>query len=83
LAPRFAANLARRTRTVTSGDRVRLSERLTFTDGHVGREFIVEKRGRSRVSRDPATGGGYRISRFLEREWSVVPVTKVHKTVFA
>lgn len=80
---RCRENLARRTRRVEDGDRIRLSEPMTFTDGHVGQEFIVEKRGRRVVLRDPDRHGCYRISRFMDRGWSVVPTTKVHRTVFA
>ena len=56
---------------------------MTFTDGHVAQEFIVCKRGRRVVLRDPGNGCFYRISRLKERAWSIIPVTRVHKTVFA
>ena len=56
---------------------------MTFTDGNVAQEFIVCRRGRSLVLRDPENGGFYRINRLMERAWSIVPVTRVHKTVFA
>ena len=65
------------------GDRIKLASPLTFTDGHVGEEFIVVKRGRRLSFRDPETRIGYAISRFMQREWTIVPVTKVHKTIFA
>ena len=80
---RCLAKLQRRTRKVEDGDRIKLAEAVTFTDGHVGDEFIVQKRGRRMSFRDPNTLGSYRISRFMERRWSIVPVTKVHKTIFA
>ncbi|WP_338405678.1 DUF6927 domain-containing protein [Sphingobium arseniciresistens] len=80
---RCLARLQRRTRKVEDGDRVKLADALTFTDGHVGDEFIVQKRGRRMSFRDPDTLCSYRISRFMERRWSIVPVTKVHKTIFA
>ncbi|WP_328276171.1 DUF6927 domain-containing protein [Sphingobium sp.] len=80
---RCRANLARRTRKLENGDRIRLPEPMTFTDGHVGQEFVVCKRGRSTMLRDPGNGGYYRVSRLMQRAWSIVPVTKVHKTVFA
>lgn len=80
---RCRANLERRARKLADGDRIRLPEPMTFTDGHVGQEFIVTKRGRKTVLRDPDTGGFYRISRLMQRAWAVVPVIKVHKTVFA
>lgn len=80
---RCRANLERRARKLADGDRIRLPEPMKFTDGHVGQEFIVTKRGRKTVLRDPDTGGLYRISRLMQRTWAVVPVIKVHKTVFA
>lgn len=80
---RCRANLERRTRKLADGDRIKLAAALTFSDGHVGDEFIVVKRGRRLCFRDPETRLGYAISRVMEREWSIVPVTKVHKTIFA
>lgn len=80
---RCRANLERRARKVEDGDRIKLATPLTFIDGHVGDEFIVVKRGRRLSFRDPETRLGYSISRFMERDWTVVPVTRVHKTLFA
>ena len=80
---RCRANLARRSRKIEDGDRIKLAQALTFSDGHVGDEFIVVKRGRRLSFRDPATRCGYAISRFMERDWTILPVTKVHKTIFA
>lgn len=80
---RCRANLMRRGRKLCDGDRIRLPEPVRFTDGHVGQEFIVRKRGRRTVLADPETGGCYRITRLLQREWTKVPVIKVHRTVFA
>lgn len=80
---RCRANLERRARKIEDGDRIKLASPLTFTDGHVGDEFILMKRGRRLSFRDPDTRIGYAISRFMQREWTIVPVTKVHKTIFA
>ena len=80
---RCRVNLARRARKLSDGDRIRLPEPMSFTDGHIAQEFVVWKRGRRLVLRDPESGGFYRISRLMERAWSIVPVTKIHKTVFA
>lgn len=80
---RCAENLKRRSRKLADGDRIRLPEAVKFSDGHEGREFIVEKRGRRMTLRDPESHGRYRISRLMERQWQVVPTTKVHKTIFA
>ncbi|OYY05518.1 MAG: chloride channel protein [Acidocella sp. 35-58-6] len=79
----YTAKLVRRARKIEDGDRIKLASALTFSDGHVGNEFIVVKRGRRLSFRDPDTRQGYAISRFMERDWTVVPVTKVHKTIFA
>ncbi len=80
---RCAENLKRRSRKIADGDRIRLEQPVTFSDGHVGQEFIVEKRGRRITLRDPEGHGRYRISRLMERRWQVVPTTKIHKTIFA
>lgn len=80
---RCRAQLARQQRPLHHGDRIKLDQALTFTDGHVADEFIVEKRGRRIAFRDPETQGLYRISRFKDRLWSIVPTTTVHKTLFA
>lgn len=80
---RCRANLALRSRKIEPGARIRLESPLAFTDGHVGNEFIVDRIGRKLVLRDPFRGVPYRISRFMERAWTVVQETKVHKTVFA
>ncbi len=80
---RCRANLERRGRKLSDGDRLRLPEPMKFSDGHIGQEFIVARRGRRLLLRDPDTGGYYRITRLMERAWSIVPTTRVHKTVFA
>lgn len=80
---RCRANLVLRARKLSDGDRIRLPEPLTFTDGNVAQEFVVCKRGRRLVLRDPQNGCFYRISRLMQRAWTIVPVTKVHKTLFA
>lgn len=80
---RCRANLERRARKLADGDRIRLPEPMTFTDGNIAQEFVVCKRGRSMMLRDPSNGCFYRISRIMERAWSIVPVTRIHKTVFA
>lgn len=80
---RCAENLKRRARKIEDGDRIKLAAALTFTDGHVGDEFIVQKRGRKLSFRDPEGHCRYRISRFMDLAWDVVPRTKVHRTLFA
>lgn len=80
---RCRENLSRRSRKIEPGTRIRLETPLTFTDGHIGNEFIADRIGRKLVLRDPVSHVPYRISRFMERAWTVVRETKVHKTVFA
>lgn len=79
---RCRAALVRRGREATDGMRVRLVEPLNFTDGHVGQDFIVAKRGRALAFRDAASGRLYRIARFRERDWFVVPQSTIHHTIF-
>jgi hypothetical protein len=79
---RCHASLSRRARPIADGMRIRLDEPLTFTDGHEGTEFIVEKKGRSLRFLDPDSRRRYRIGRFAERNWIVVPETRVHRTLF-
>jgi hypothetical protein len=80
---RCRASLERKSRKLADGDRIRLSATITFTDGHEGSEFLVERRGRRTVLRDPTSGRGYRISRLMQRDWTIVPVTRVHKRASA
>lgn len=80
---RCRARLERRSRKIEDGDGIRLETPLKFVDGHTGSEFIVEKRGRRISFRDPETCQRYRITGFRDLAWQLVPVTKVHKTIFA
>ena len=80
---RCAENLKRRSRKLSDGDRIRLAEPVKFSDGHEGKESVVEKRGRRMILRDPEGQCRYRINRLMERQWQAVPTTKVHKTIFA
>lgn len=75
-------NLSRRKRSVATGDRIKFPHRLKFTDGHEGDEFIVDRIGRRIILRDPETRMPYRVKGFMSEAWSLVPVTKVHRTVF-
>lgn len=79
---RCRANLARRARGLGDGDRIRLPEPVTFSDGRSLQEFIVSRRGRLLLLRDPLTGGLYRIPHLMARGWTLVPSTKIHQTIF-
>ena len=79
---RCLANLQRRRRALAEGDRIRLGEEMTFTDGHKGRDFIVTKFKRQVRLRNPDTGQLYRLSRLMDRAWEKIVEPKVHATFF-
>lgn len=75
--------LRRRACPLDDGMRIRFTEPMTFTDGHVGEEFIVEKRGGAIRLKDVVTGGRYRVSSLRDRRWTPVRRTVVHAVAFA
>ena len=79
---RCLARLRARGRKIEDGMRVKLATPLTFTDGHVGDEFIVTKKGSSISFRCAKGFGRYRITNFRDLSWTVIPETKIHRTVF-
>jgi hypothetical protein len=79
---RCLAALARRKRDIRDGDRIKLASPMRFTDGFEGDEFIVRREGR-RLTLVAPHGGRYRISRFRDRDWSIVQQTTIHAPVFA
>jgi hypothetical protein len=80
---RCLARLRRRARRVEDGMRIRLPQPLTFSDDHVGAEFVVVKRGARITFRGENGFGHYHIRNFRDLPWIVVPQTKVHATIFA
>lgn len=80
---RCLARLRLHGRKVEDGMRIRLPQPLTFTDGHARTDFIVVKRGEKVTFKDENGYGRFRITGFKDRAWSVVPETKVHRTLFA
>ncbi|VWX51042.1 hypothetical protein [Novosphingobium sp. 9U] len=76
------ARIAKRKRQLPEGGIIRFSEAIRFTDGYEGQEFVVERAGRKvrLISRD--TRARYRVSRLYERDWQLMPQTKVHAAVF-
>jgi len=80
---RCLARLRLHARKVGDGMRIRFPRSIKFSDGHSGTEFIVVKRGEKITFRNGAGHGRYRISHFRDLSWSVVPETKIHRTVFA
>jgi hypothetical protein len=77
-------NLARTARALEDGMRIRLPAPVKFTDGYEGDEFVVHKRGRRIGPAKPGSSyPGYRVSGLRQMAWTIIPETKVHKTVFA
>jgi len=70
-------------RKVTDGMRLRFPRPISFGDGHSGTDFIVMKKGEKITFRNGDGRGYYRITGFRDMSWTVVPETRVHRTVFA
>src|SRR3546814_8342346 len=79
---RCRANLAHRARKLADGDRIRLPEPVTFTDGNVAQEFVVCKRGRRLVLCDPQNGCFNRISRSEEHTSELQSLMRTSYAVF-
>ncbi len=79
---RCFVSLRRRARPLDTGMRIRFPEPMTFTDGHVGQEFVVERTGNTIRLRDAGTGGRYRVAGLRERRWMPVLRTIVHSVAF-
>ncbi|MBA4307720.1 DUF6927 domain-containing protein [Sphingorhabdus buctiana] len=56
-----------------SGDRLIFPEPIRFTDGYEGREFEVVRRQRAILLQRPDARVLYKLSRLMERRWSLVP----------
>ena len=80
---RCRARLRLRSRKIEDGMHIRLATALTFTDGHVGSDFIVVKKGGSLSFRPIGGHGRYGIRNVRSLAYDVVPQLKVHRTVFA
>ena len=81
---RCIRNLMRGSRTLEDGMHIRLASTIRFTDGHEGDEFFLRKQGRKTALALTETGPArYRITNLSRMAWTVVPQTRVHKTVFA
>ena len=80
---RCLARLRLHGRKVENGMRLRFPRPISFGDGHSGTEFIVVKKGESVTFRNGEGRGHYRITGFRDLPWTVVPETKIHRTVFA
>ena len=75
---RCRANLARRARKLPKGgDVIIFANDIRFTDGSVGRRFLFEQQNRRVTFTNCANGLRYRISRWKDRDWSLVPRIEV------
>ncbi|KAK0332006.1 hypothetical protein LTR94_026642 [Friedmanniomyces endolithicus] len=80
---RCLERLATPVRPLEHGMHIRLPNPVRFTDGYEGDEFIVHKRGRKIALAKPGSGyPSYRIGGLRDLPWTLVPQTRVHKTVF-
>lgn len=75
-------NIAKRRRQLPDGGVLRFAEPIRFTDGYVGQEFTIERAGRRirLIARD--NHGRYKVNRLQERDWQIIPRSKVHAAVF-
>jgi len=81
---RCIRNLMRGSRMLEDGMHIRLASKIRFTDGYEGDEFFIRKQGRKTALALTETGPArYRISGLARMDWTIVPQTRVHKTVFA
>ena len=80
---RCLARLRTRARPLEDGMRIKLATPVTFTDGHVGDVFVVSKKGSSVTLRGENGFGRYRIRNIRDLPWTIIPETKIHRTVFA
>ncbi|UVO53731.1 DUF6927 domain-containing protein [Sphingomonas sp. SUN039] len=78
---RCRATIGRRKRAISDGDRIKFAAPMRFTDGHEGDEFTVRRVGR-RLTLIAPHGGHYRVTRLRDRDWSIIPQTRVHAPVF-
>ncbi len=80
---RCRANIARRRRPVADGALVRFPNPLVCRGGQEETDFRVHKQG-SKLRFFRSDGAGpYRVRDFYKLAWSILPETKVHRTVFA
>lgn len=79
---RCTDNLQLRARPIVDGMRIKLPAPITFTDGYVGDDFIVSKRGASITLRPTDGHGSYCIRHLRTKAWTPVVTTTVHRTVF-
>jgi hypothetical protein len=59
--------------TPKDGDTIIFAQAIQFTDGSEARRLIVSTFRRRTIFTNPLTGGRYRISRWKDRQWTIVP----------
>lgn len=80
---RCIRNLMRGSRKLEDGMQIRLPSKIRFTDGYEGDVFFIRKRGRKITLALTADGPPcYQISNLARREFTIIPQTRVHKTLF-
>jgi hypothetical protein len=71
---RCRATATRRSRLAPKdGDTIIFAAAISFTDGSEARRFIIRIEGRKRIFTNPASGSRYRISRWKDRECTIIP----------
>lgn len=80
---RCRAAIASRRRAVPDGALVRFENPLTCSDDMQATDFRVRKDGGKLRFYRLDGNGPYRVRHFYKLKWSIVPETKVHRTVFA
>ena len=81
---RCIRNLMRGSRKLEDGMQIRLASKMRFTDGYEGKEFFIRKRGRKTALALTADGlACYRIANLARMNFTIVPQTRIHRTLFS
>ena len=80
---RCIRNLMRESRKLEDGMQIRLPTKIRFTDGYEGNVFFIRKQGRKTTLALTADGPPcYRIGNLARMNFTIVPQTRVRKTLF-
>lgn len=81
---RCIRNLMRGSRKLEDGMHIRMNSKIRFTDGYEGDEFYIRKQGRKTALALTADGPAcYRIANLARMNFSILPQTRIHKTLFS
>ena len=81
-AAAFAISCGNRAK-LEDGIQIRLPSKIRFTDGYEGDVFFIRKQGRKTTLALTADGPPcYRIGNLARMNFTIVPQTRVHKTLF-